>query len=285
MWWLFVGSAWGFCGTYVAGAGAELYNNASMVVLSHSDRRTHLTLAMDVEGDVADFGVIIPIPEIVGRDDVKVVDREVLDRLDAYTSPRLVELTCADTQRDMLSASRSSACGSRPGSAAAPAEAEVVVHATFSIGEYDISVLTATGGEGLMLWLADNGFVAGAAAGPILDDYIEDGSAFVAARVSEGAQGWLQPLQISYESTAMSLPIRLGTANSPGDQDAIVVTRHGRGSGRGWDLELPGIRRRGRVPVALGRGVLRRPSAGALRRWTPRSCGLGTGVQLAGRKM
>ena len=60
----------------------------------------------------------------------------------------------------------------------------------------------------------------------MLTEYIEDGQLFFAAKVNleevseEGTT--LEPIQFTYESEALGLPVRLGTLNSPGEQDVVM---------------------------------------------------------------
>ena len=53
--------AHGFCGTYMGGAGAELYNEVSQVALVREGRSTVLSVSNDVDGNFEDFALIIGI--------------------------------------------------------------------------------------------------------------------------------------------------------------------------------------------------------------------------------
>src|SRR5438552_6628654 len=80
-----------FCGFYVAKADTKIFNKASQVVLVREDDKTVLTMANDFQGDPKEFAVVIPVPTFIERGQIHVADKAVIDRLDAYTSPRLVE--------------------------------------------------------------------------------------------------------------------------------------------------------------------------------------------------
>ena len=84
-------TAQAFCGFYVARADTSLFNRASQVVLVRDDNRTVITMANDFEGDVEDFAVVIPVPTMIERGQIHVGDRAIVQHLDAYTAPRLVE--------------------------------------------------------------------------------------------------------------------------------------------------------------------------------------------------
>ena len=72
-----------FCGHYVGQAGSQIYNQSSQVVVVRQGEQTTLTLANDVQGDTADFALVMPVPQVLTADDVQTVDPEVLRALDA----------------------------------------------------------------------------------------------------------------------------------------------------------------------------------------------------------
>ena len=80
-----------FCGFYVAKAGSELYNNKSEVILVRDGNNTTITMSNDFTGNVKDFAMVVPVPNVLNREDITVVDRSIFSSLDAYSSPRLVE--------------------------------------------------------------------------------------------------------------------------------------------------------------------------------------------------
>src|SRR3954453_23514073 len=80
-----------FCGFYVAKADAKLFNKASQVVLAREGDHTVMTMANDYQGPAKEFAVVIPVPVVTKKGDVKVVEKATLDHIDAYSAPRLVE--------------------------------------------------------------------------------------------------------------------------------------------------------------------------------------------------
>ena len=80
-----------FCGFYVAKVDAQLFNRASQVVLSRDEDQTVLTMANDYRGEPKEFAIVIPVPTVLERGQIRVADRALIEHLDAYTSPRLVE--------------------------------------------------------------------------------------------------------------------------------------------------------------------------------------------------
>src|SRR6187455_1757293 len=89
-------SAPAFCGFYVAKADSKLFNKASQVVLVRDGKRTVLTMANDYQGDPKEFAIVIPVPTVVKNGAVQVADKAIIDHIDAYSAPRLVEYFDSD---------------------------------------------------------------------------------------------------------------------------------------------------------------------------------------------
>ena len=84
-------SAAAFCGFYVAKADTDLFNDASKVVLVRDDERTVITMASDYRGEASEFAMVIPVVDIPEREQINVANPGLVDHLDEYTAPRLVE--------------------------------------------------------------------------------------------------------------------------------------------------------------------------------------------------
>jgi hypothetical protein len=111
----------------------------------------------------------------------------------------------------------------------------VRIEARYTVGEYDILILSATQSSGLESWLNRNGYTVPAGASRVLNTYIKQGLKFFVAKVNLKEQAktgfqQLRPLQMAYESPRFMLPIRLGMANADGPQEVFVyaITRGGR---------------------------------------------------------
>ena len=232
-------TAQAFCGFYVAKADTSLFNRASQVVLVRDDDRTVITMANDFEGEVEDFAVVIPVPTRIEREQINVGDRAVIQHLDAYTSPRLVEYHDGNPchryeleERMKSDADLPAAAGQLRRSAKSQG---VTIEASYTVGEYDILILSAKESSGLIRWLNDNGYKIPRGAKRVVDSYLGQGMRFFVARVNVEEQSklgyqYLRPLQVAYESNKFMLPIRLGTLNAKGKQELYVyaLTRTGR---------------------------------------------------------
>ncbi len=225
----FGGVALAFCGFYVAKADTELFNETSKVVIAKDGPRTILTMANDFSGDVEDFALVVPVPTVLTQEQIQVGDLSTLERLDAYSAPRLVEYFDDDPcALQMAEDSEESLSAPMPASAQARANAlGVTIEEAFSVGEYDILILSAEESEGLTTWLIQNGYVLPEAVVPVLQRYIQQGMKFFVARVNLEAfeasgYEYLRPLIMAFESERFMLPIQLGMVNARGPQDLVV---------------------------------------------------------------
>jgi hypothetical protein len=232
-------TAQAFCGFYVARAGTDLFNQASQVVLVRDGDRTVITMANDFQGDVEDFAIVIPVPTFIEREQINVADRALIEHLDAYTAPRLVEYHDQDpcVRYEYLKRAQMS-------DAALPSTLEssnfgrslgVTIEASYTVGEYDILILSAKESSGLIEWLDDNDYKLPRGAKRVVDSYLRQDMRFFVARVNLKEQAklgysYLRPIQVAYESNRFMLPIRLGTLNARGKQELFVyaLTRTGR---------------------------------------------------------
>lgn len=227
-----------FCGFYVAKADASLYNQASQVVVARAGFRTTITMANDYKGDPREFAIVVPVPKVIHEGDVQVLDKALIDHVDAYSAPRLTEYfdedPCQQDLKEMVVVEEA-APGGRPQHSDGAKALGVKVEAKFSVGEYDIVVLSAKESDGLQTWLATNGYRIPEGAGPVLASYIKQGTKFFVAKVNldrQAASGftYLRPLQVTFTTRKFMLPIRLGTVNATGPQDLLIymLTKKGR---------------------------------------------------------
>ncbi len=229
----FTPSALAFCGFYVAKADSKLYNKASQIVIARKDNRTVLTMANDYQGDVKDFAMVVPVPTVLKEEQVIVAKPKTIERLDAFSAPRLVEYFDEDPCAPVYD--RALESRAVPQAAATANQAMnrsdrslgVTVEAQFNVGEYDIVILSAKESRGLERWLRGNGYKIPRGAKRLLNPYIRQQMKFFVAKVNlekfdEKGYQKLRPLQISYESPKFMLPIRLGMVNSTSEQDLIA---------------------------------------------------------------
>lgn len=254
-------NAYAFCGFYVAKANTELFNESSKVIIARANQRTILTMANNFKGDVSEFALVVPIPYVFKENQIQVGHSTIFDRLDAYSAPRLVEyfdhdpcappgpvgpigpagapsrsgapgpasISCWDTNRN----GRNDSFEDRNGDGhwdlldCQNSDLKVTIEEEFSVGEYDILILSAEESQGLETWLIQNDYQIPEGASKVLAPYIETGMNFFVAKVNleefeESDYQYLRPLMMAFESDELTLPIQLGMLNATGTQDLLL---------------------------------------------------------------
>jgi hypothetical protein len=241
-----------FCGFYAGKADANLFNEASQVVMVRDGKRTVISMLNDYKGPLSEFALIVPTPTTLQKGQVRVAEKLTFERLDAYSSPRLAEYHDSDPCRvnfnwgydTRLHELRKESLGMVAPAASAPMAAAmrdkalgITVEAQYTLEEYDIVSLSATQSDGLEIWLNENGYKIPKGASAALKPYINQGMKFFVAKVNLKEQlktGYttLRPLQFAFESEKFMLPMRLGMLNAAPDkpQDLIIymLTKDGR---------------------------------------------------------
>jgi MYXO-CTERM domain-containing protein len=227
-------AAHAFCGFYVGGAGAEMFNNATQVVLMRHGTTTVLSMQNNYQGPPEAFAMVIPVPVVVKEDQVKTLPRELFTKIDTLGAPRLVEYWESDPCNPRYDDAVYALAGAVNTTSDSESEDggdedyHVKIEAQFSVAEYDIVVLSATDSTGLDRWLRDHDYTIPKKAEPLLRPYVASGTKFFVAKVDPkkvtfvNGMATLSPIRVSYDAPEFTLPIRLGLANSSGTQDLIV---------------------------------------------------------------
>jgi hypothetical protein len=257
----FTPAAWAFCGFYVAKADTKLYNKASQVIIARDGDRTVLTMANDFQGEVKDFAMVVPVPTVLKKEQVRVAEPKIIERLDAFSAPRLVEYFDSDPCAPVYD-------HAAPRPLPAPAANEsvarkrsvdslgVTIEAKFNVGEYDILILSAKESGGLETWLNRNGYKMPRGAKELLKPYIRSSMKFFVAKVNldkfeQSGYQLLRPLQISYQSPRFMLPIRLGMINATTEQDLIVYILSPKGQAEITNYRTVKIPSNNNIPVFI----------------------------------
>ena len=223
-----------FCGFYVGGAGAKMFNNATEVVLMRHGTTTVLSMQNNYQGPPEHFALVVPVPVVIKESQVKTLPRELFDKVDTLGAPRLVEYWEQDpcqpryAEREMYAPTAMTDKAEADSDSGDDRDYKVKVEARFSVGEYNIEVLSAQESTGLDRWLRDHKYKIPEGAEPLLRPYVEQGTKWFVAKVDpkkvrfEKGMATLSPLRFHYDSPEFTLPIRLGLANSRGKQDLIV---------------------------------------------------------------
>ena len=226
--------AMAFCGFYVSKADGTLKNKTSQVIIVRDGNRNVITMYNDFKGNMKDFAMVVPVPVVLKKSDIKVVDQQIFKLLNEYSQPRLVEYydqnPCESRENDMadmIPVPNVVLRGMASGVSIDKKDHGVKIEAKYLVGEYDILILSAKESSGLQTWLIENGYKIPNGANEVLEPYIRSNMKFFVVKVNEEEKkklpgNFLRPIQISFSSPKFMLPIRLGMANADGDQDMIV---------------------------------------------------------------
>lgn len=224
-----------FCGFYVSKADGTLKNKTSQVIVVRDGDKTAITMYNDFKGTTKDFAMVVPVPVVLQKSDIKVVDQQIFKTLNEYSQPRLVEYydqnPCSNYELEKRDMVANALQGRVPGVVlrgySAMPQDKVKIEAQYLVGEYDILILSAQESSALKTWLDANGYKIPQGAEEVLEPYIKSNLKFFVVKVNEKEKqrlgnNFLRPIQITFNSPKFMLPIRLGMANADGDQDMIV---------------------------------------------------------------
>lgn len=224
------------CPTVATGTPNELTYDVAKTAIVRQGNKTSFTVSINPEGSPQSFALVMPVPGDLLADELGIVDSEVFGRLDGQTGL----LTMADAgcwppydgyESPCWDEEYADAAGGTGGSdgsdgSGGGAYGDVEIEGEYTVGSYDITVLSASESADLFRWLNDNGYYVAEATVPVIQEYLDEGMNFLAARVSEEAEGAdgtaLTPLKIAYESEIFAIPIKLAAATSPGQQDMLI---------------------------------------------------------------
>ena len=238
-------TAQAFCGFYVAKAEGKLFNKSSQVIIvrDEDNQKNTITMANDYQGDFNEFAMVVPVPVVLKKSDIKVVNKDLFEKFDSYSAPRMAQYYDNHPCNRYKYMIMENANGGVNYALQYEDDFEnkedrytgVSVEAQYEIGEYDILILSATESSGLQNWLTDNGYKIPSKANEVLTPYIKDDMKFFLAKINtkrlrNKRDNYLSPLQLSFTHKKFMLPIRLGMANANGTQDLIVyaLTKNGR---------------------------------------------------------
>jgi hypothetical protein len=73
--------AFAFCGFYVSKADGTLKNKTSQVIMVRDGDRNVITMYNDFKGNFKDFAMVVPVPVVLKKRDIKVVDQQIFTTL------------------------------------------------------------------------------------------------------------------------------------------------------------------------------------------------------------
>ena len=147
----------------MAKADTKLFNQASQVVLVRDGDRTVLTMANDFKGDPKEFALVVPVPTVLEQEQIHVGDKRPARaprRLLGAAARRVLRRgpVPARCYREAGGAGRRGRRLATAGRSERAPSLGVTIEAQYTVGEYDILILSAKQSQGLETWLRENGY-------------------------------------------------------------------------------------------------------------------------------
>ncbi|MCK5726388.1 MAG: DUF2330 domain-containing protein [Thiotrichaceae bacterium] len=221
-----ISSAQAFYGFYVGKDDKPLFNKSSQVVYVRDGDRNIITMVNNYKGEAKDFALVVPVPTLLKKDEIRIINNATIQRLDDYSAPRLVEYHDSDPCQPSETTYELSITPPAPVVNKAE-QLGVEIEAKYTVGEYDILLLSAQESKNLVTFLKSEGYQLPAGAERVISRYIKQDMKFFIAKINltvfvETGYTKLRPIQIAYDSKRFILPIRLGTLNAKGEQELFV---------------------------------------------------------------
>ncbi len=221
------------------------------VILRDGAQHEILLLQTTYHGSAAEFAWVVPVPSLPARGDVFLALPYFIQRVEETTAPRTRTVLHDPLvgrgawgpreQRDLVfeppGSFHGGMMGPPPGPGGPAPPPVVVVHERMAVGEYDVSVLSATGPGVLAGWLRKHGYAFPAHAGPIADDYVRRGWKFVALRIRpkiaqrRPTLADVAPIGIRFRATPMIYPLAISKASAPEISSMLLIVVGKKGVG------------------------------------------------------
>ncbi len=221
------------CPTVATGTPQGLTYDVAKTSIVQQNGRTTFTVSINPSGEQQDFALVMPVPALLAESDIAVLDNSVFETLEGTTGL----LTMADAGCVAAGSDAAADGGDGGGGGGGGPTGSVHVEAEYLVGDYEITILSASESAGLFTWLNDNGYHLMPPTIPVLEEYIDQGMYFMAAKVSDEATAAdgssLPPLQVGYDADAMAIPIKLAARNAESQQDMLIYAVTDRTEGGG----------------------------------------------------
>jgi len=155
-------------------------------------------------GNPSDFVWVLPVPgpEVT----IELAETSFFDELDGQTAP-VIQPKPPDAGEPE---GCFGCCAAGATAAGDDGNEDVIVYTEGAVGPYETVVLGGENGAALQDWLVDNGYPVQDSAVPIIDKYVDEGSAFIALRLApEAGVQTMQPVRISYKGFLARFPLEM----------------------------------------------------------------------------
>lgn len=211
-------------GERVAGKSGVASTEQKGIIIELPENREALLLQTTYHGPADRFAWVIPVPGRPGKDDVFLASTKFIDALLDNTRPE-VHTTINDPRAARPGFARGKVAGEGAVPPGAPEmegglQPTVTVHERMEIGDYDVTVLSATGAGVLTDWLTDNGYQIPEDSDDIFAHYVQESWYFVAVRMQPGKVEErplledVAPIGIRFDAEQLVYPLHISRASS-----------------------------------------------------------------------
>ncbi len=186
------------------------------VVIEIEDGRQALLIQTTYHGPAADFAWVIPVPGEPGDGDVFIAASDFIDGIFRHSAP------VVRTRIEMPEPARARGTWSEGFdlSDGPPQPERVTLHRRMQVGDYEVSVLSATGPEVLIDWLNEHGYATPEEHADLLGHYVEKAWYFVALRALPAVAEErpilddVRPIGIEFATEKLTYPLHISRGSS-----------------------------------------------------------------------
>ncbi len=239
---LVAGQALAFPGFFAGKTAAKRVNHETHIVIMHKGDRTVVSLALDYDGPLDDFAIVMPVPPDVTVDHIKTLRREFVDRVTRLTAPRFHEFWETDpcqtspvlqvwqqNKKAKAGTAFLGGGGMPTGTEKVAPEMLMSVKPEFNEGEFGSTLLSGDEAKDVGGWLKSHGYVAPAGAAQAIQQYVAQGMQVLVAKVDTkkielagGGRAVLSPIRFWTEKPFDTLATRLGLYDLGKKQELYV---------------------------------------------------------------
>jgi hypothetical protein len=192
----------------------DIYEPSQTALIVYKNGQEDLYLKVNYEGETNKFVWLVPTP---CYPEVDKAPKDIFEELSEFTS---------------ISGEIWAGKGVAPRQSLGTEADNVIVHEQKQVGIYEVTILSATGGQGLLDWLNNNKYLISQEVRNLLDWYVDKEWYFTTMRI-EGEEGeyqpgevsrysdYIEPIKISFVTQTIVYPLKISQMSTrvPGDDE------------------------------------------------------------------
>ncbi len=262
----------------VAGETGVASTEQKGIIIELPDAREVALFQTTYHGPAADFAWIIPVPGEPGDDDVFLASTDLIDMVLDTTRPLVnTEIETPHAWRGRSKTLGTAGVEGVMGLGEPGGGPTVTLHRRMEVGDYDVSVLSATGTQVLLDWLAANGYRSPKGHEELIQHYVDKHWYFVALKVlskvvtEKPVMDDVKPIGIRFSTEQLVYPLYISRGSSREKTALLLValTEQPVECEQLTTVSLPLERkfRPGTCYAHIRRDALRRPEPAAVREY------------------